>query len=44
MSKQEILNYDIHPNYDEDYKDPVYYNFDAELLAFKLLYSNNEEN
>lgn len=43
MSKQEILNYDTHPNWDEDFKDPVYYNFEAELLVFKLLYSINEE-
>ena len=39
MSKQEIPNYDTHPNWDEDYKEPVCYNLDAELLAFKLLYN-----
>ena len=39
MGKQEILNYDTHPNWDEDYKEPLYYNLEAELLAFKLLHN-----
>ena len=43
MSKQEILNDNVNINWDEDFKDPVYYNLEAELLVFKLLYSINEE-
>lgn len=43
MSKQEILNDNVNINLDEDFKDPVYYNLEAELLVFKLLYSINEE-
>ena len=39
MGKQENLNYNVHINWEEDYKEPVYYNLDAELLAFKLLYN-----
>ena len=36
MSKQENLNYNVHINLDENYKESVYYNFDAELLVFKV--------
>lgn len=43
MSKQENLNYNVHINLDENYKESVYYNFDAELLVFNLLYNINEE-
>ena len=43
MSKQENLNYNVPINLDENYKEPVYYNFDAELLVFNLLYNINEE-